>query len=66
MALDQKFNLLDGFVSLFICDAMRRLADVWKNYESVPLLYVLDLPHKANTDSEKFYITEILTLQRHL
>ncbi len=64
MALDQKFNFLDGFVSLFICDAMRRLADVWKNYGSVPLLYVLDLPHKANTDSEKFYITEILNMKK--
>ncbi len=27
MALDKKFNFLDGYVSLFICDAMRRLAD---------------------------------------
>ena len=64
MALDKKFNFLDGFVSLFICDAMRRLADVWKNYHTVPLLYVLDLPHKANTESNEFYRGEIANMKR--
>lgn len=64
MAIDKKFQFMDGFISLFICDAMRRLSDVWKHYQAVPLLYVLDLPHKANADSEGFYITEIIKMKQ--
>lgn len=64
MALDKKFDFLDGFVSLFICDSIRRLADVWKHYHSVPLLYVLDLPHKANAESNEFYRSELVNLKR--
>lgn len=63
MALDEKFDFLDGFVSISICDSMRRLADVWKKYYRVPLLYVLDLPHKSTPEAVEFYQNQLTILK---
>lgn len=64
MALDEKFAFLDGFVSLSICDSIRRLADVWGKYRNVPLTYVLALPRKLlNPEAVELYRNELINLK---
>ncbi len=65
-ALMGQFNFLDGFVASSSCDGIRRLADVWKTYIDVPLIYVVDVPWKLSDKARKYYSGEIIELEKRL
>ena len=46
---------LEGVVFSDICDAQRRLYDVWRAYVNVPVLAFLDLPRRADALGQDFY-----------
>jgi benzoyl-CoA reductase/2-hydroxyglutaryl-CoA dehydratase subunit BcrC/BadD/HgdB len=46
---------LEGVVFSDICDAQRRLYDVWRAYVNVPVLAFLDLPRRADALGQEFY-----------
>jgi len=61
-----QFDFLDGFVASSSCDGIRRLADVWKTYISVPLVYMVDVPWKLTDRAGKFYFNEVVELKERL
>jgi len=65
-ALMGQFSFLDGFVASSSCDGMRRLADVWKTYTDIPLIYVVDVPWKLNDKAGKYYHGEIIELKEKM
>ena len=46
---------LEGVVFSDICDAHRRLYDVWRAYVNVPVLAFLDLPRRVDALGQDFY-----------
>ncbi len=45
---------LRGMVFVNSCDAMRRLADAWERYSSIPVLYRLDCPRRQDAIAEDY------------
>ena len=52
---DNASNDLEGVVFSDICDAQRRLCDVWRAYIHVPVLAFLDLPRRNDALGQEFY-----------
>lgn len=59
---DPYFASLDGIIITHTCDAMRRLADVWKAYFSIPV-HELGLPRVISRDGFAFFRQEVGQLQ---
>ena len=41
LALEHKFDFLDGIVGAASCDGMRRLMDMWRNYIPTPFSHTI-------------------------
>ena len=65
-ALTKEYDFLDGFVTTYNCDGMRRLADVWRLNLSIPVIYVLSTPRKFTEKAKKFFAEEILEFKQRL
>lgn len=50
---------LEGVVFSDICDAHRRLYDVWRAYVNIPVLAFLDLPRRADALGQNFYVATL-------
>ncbi len=66
LALEDQFNFLDGFAAAAMCDGSRRLADVWRAYCPVPVIYTLDVPRKYENIEQDFYREELVRLKKNL
>jgi len=53
MALKGDYDFLDGIVFPDICDAVRRIADIWMMHQPVPFYHNLGLPVVITTPSSK-------------
>jgi len=58
-ALDHDLPELAGMVFINSCDAMRRLADAWKQIRPEDKLIILDLPPTAGEINISFYADEV-------
>jgi benzoyl-CoA reductase/2-hydroxyglutaryl-CoA dehydratase subunit BcrC/BadD/HgdB len=56
------FNSLDGIIITHTCDAMRRVADVWKAYFSIPV-HEFGLPRVMDRDGFTFFHCEVNQLK---
>lgn len=66
LALGGEWDFLDGYVSCATCDGARRLADVWRTYLSIPLLYNLTVPRETTEGAHQLYLEEVRELKRRL
>jgi bzd-type benzoyl-CoA reductase N subunit len=66
LVLRKEFDFLDGYVSSATCDGSRRLADVWRNYLSIPLIYILTVPRKFTERAHQLYKTEVQEMKGQL
>jgi len=65
-AIDDRYDLLRGWVFVASCDHLRRL---WDNlgYLKKPLFnHMLDMPHKTGEAGEEWYVDEVLSLAVNL
>jgi benzoyl-CoA reductase subunit C len=49
------YDYLDALVVTHGCDIMSKMHDFWRNRTSVPSIYLLDFPHKANENGLSFF-----------
>jgi len=61
--LKNRYDFLDGLVSGNTCDAIRRLADVWRSYFPPPFVHILSIPHKISETAIEFYRQELEQLK---
>lgn len=54
-----KHDFADGAVITNVCDARRRLHDVWKYFRPDDFLHMPDLPKVIDTTTKKYFITEM-------
>lgn len=66
LVLKNQFDFLDGMVMASNCDDIRRLADNWNQYLSIPLVYFLDIPRKYNERACRLYERGLLELKQRL
>ena len=66
LALEKQYDFLDGFVSGSTCDGARRLADVWRHYLPIPVVYVLSVPRKFTERAHELYRQEVIELKQRL
>lgn len=61
-----KYDFLEGFVTVTACDHIRRLYDVWYRYLDTPFKYNINLPHKVTEDSINFFKEDLEIFKRRL
>lgn len=57
---------LEGVVFSDLCDAYRRLCDVWRAYVDIPVLAFLDLPRRTDALGQEFYNATLARLVAQL
>ena len=60
MAMEHKFDYLDGFVACTTCDSVRRLYDVWRAYIGTPYSHMITVPTRFSDSSRKYYYDEVM------
>ena len=60
LALERKFDYLDGFVACTSCDSVRRLYDVWRGYIDTPYTRIITVPTRFSDSSRKYYYDEVV------
>lgn len=58
-ALGKQYGELSGMVFVYSCDAMRRLADIWKVYLNRGFHYCLDVPRRNDKLAENFLVEQL-------
>ena len=67
LALDQKFEFLDGLVFINACDHVRRTYDNWRRGAGKPsFIHMTAVPHKKSGDALKWFYDELGLLRKAL
>lgn len=66
LALENKFDFLDGMVAAASCDGMRRLMDMWRNYIPTPFNHIIVVPRKWTPWAYELFLTELLVFKERL
>lgn len=61
LALNGKYDFLDGFVAPHSCDTVERMYHIWKHYKPSPFSHYINVPHMTGPSSERFYRKELET-----
>lgn len=61
LALNGKYDFLDGFVAPHSCDTVERMYHIWKHYKPSPFSHYINVPHMTGASSERFYRKELET-----
>jgi benzoyl-CoA reductase/2-hydroxyglutaryl-CoA dehydratase subunit BcrC/BadD/HgdB len=59
MALDGKYDFLDGYVSTQMCDQDGRLYEVWSYYKKLPFMELIYAPRKRTEEAVALYKTDL-------
>ncbi|MBI2864608.1 MAG: 2-hydroxyacyl-CoA dehydratase [Chloroflexi bacterium] len=62
MLLDGEYSFLDGFVSTYICDCHRRVADVARYLKLLPFVHLFEVPLVDDEDSIPRYLDYLRAL----
>lgn len=57
---------IDKIVLVNCCDSIRRLYDILKKNKNIEYIYLIDLPRKSNTCSQKLFYNEIVKFIKSL
>lgn len=66
LAIDKKFDFLDGLVTAETCDGVRRLHDNWLRYKKVPFMDILYIPRKFSEEQHQMYLADIEDWRKRL
>jgi len=66
LALEGRYDFLDGVIIPHSCDAMERLYDIWRYYWKSGPTYFLNVPHILHQQSYSFFHMELLHLKQSL
>jgi benzoyl-CoA reductase subunit C len=66
LALKKQYDFLDGFVGCSTCDPVRRLADVWEKYLTIPFFHVLTIPRKSSPGAHRLYQHQVERFKQRL
>ncbi|MDP6510880.1 MAG: 2-hydroxyacyl-CoA dehydratase family protein [Dehalococcoidia bacterium] len=66
LALEHKFDFLDGIVGAASCDGMRRLMDMWRNYIPTPFNHTIVVPRKWTDWAHELFLTELVSFKEKL
>jgi benzoyl-CoA reductase subunit C len=59
LALNGKYDFLDGFVAPHSCDTVERIYHIWRHYKPSPFTHFINVPHMMGPSSEAFYRKEL-------
>lgn len=60
------FNDFAGIVFVYSCDAMRRLADIWRTYAAPKSYFCLDVPRRIHGPAEAFLSAQLREMRSFL
>ena len=66
LAIEGKFDFLDGLVTAETCDGSRRLHDAWLRYKKIPFMEIFNIPHKFTERARQMYLADIEDWQARL
>jgi len=66
LALEGRYDFLDGVIVPHTCDAFERLYDIWRYYQKSTATHFLNVPHIIHQGSYSFFHAELLRLIRSL
>jgi benzoyl-CoA reductase subunit C len=66
LALDERYDFLDGAVFLNTCDHVRRANDVWKAKTSIPFFDMVSVPRTPREALLPWYMEEVNNLRSHM
>lgn len=66
MALQGKYDSLDGIIAGSTCDGARRLFDHWRRYIATPFSQIISVPRKYTASTMELYYSEVLALKTNL
>ncbi len=67
LALEKRYDFLDGFVMAGTCDHIRRLYDVWAYYAFTPAFnHLIRVPGILRPEAEDYYRSELVIFQQAL
>jgi benzoyl-CoA reductase subunit C len=59
LALNGKYNFLDGFVAPHSCDTIERMYHIWRHSKPAPFTHLINVPHMMGPSSDEFYRKEL-------
>ena len=59
LALNGKYDFLDGFVAPHSCDTVERIYHIWRHYKPAPFTHLINVPHMMGPSSVDFYQKEL-------
>ncbi|NHI92527.1 MAG: 2-hydroxyacyl-CoA dehydratase [Candidatus Lokiarchaeota archaeon] len=66
MVLKNKYDFLEGVISLNSCDHIRRTFDNWKHEKTPKFHHFLSVPHHASPAAVNWFVGEMLNLKKNL
>ena len=66
LALEKKYDFLDGFVMGSPCEHARRLFDIWSYWMSTPLIYPFSIMFVHGEEAVRYYEHELLQFKEKL
>ena len=66
LALQGKYDFLDGFVVPHACDNIVKLYDIWKHNIKPTYAHFLNVPHTLSRPSHEFFLAELGTFKKSL
>lgn len=66
LALNGKFNFLDGMIWTTNCDHIRRTIDYWNGRVDIPFLHLIQIPKKTGEDQVEKYKMELKKLIKRM
>lgn len=58
LALNGRYDFLDGFVGVHACDTAHNVAHIWRYYLQTPYAHFIDIPHTVHEASFEFFREE--------
>jgi benzoyl-CoA reductase subunit C len=59
LAIQGKYDFLDGFVAPHSCDTVERMYHIWRQTKPAPFNHLINVPHMMGPSSEEFYRREL-------
>ncbi len=59
LALNGKYDFLDGFVAPHSCDTIERMYHIWRHSMPAPFSHFINVPHMMGPSSDEFYRKEL-------
>ena len=66
IGLKGRYDFLDGFIGVHVCDECEKVAHLWRYYIKHPYTHFIDIPHTLHDASFEFFEAELNTFRKTL